>query len=61
MLLDVTMSWNANEPTMKLHRACIKGDLEIVNNLVANDKEKINVTKLDEIGTLLKTVGLVTT
>ena len=48
---------NANETTIKLHQACTQQDLEKVNNIIRVDKEKIDVKQLDEMKTLLKTVG----
>ena len=51
------MSWNTNESTIKLHRTCTEKDLDTVNNLMRIDKEKIDVKKLDEMKTLLKTLG----
>ena len=51
------MSWNANESTIKLHRACTEKDLDTDNNLMRLDKEKIDVKQLDEMKTLLKTLG----
>ena len=50
------MSWNANETTIKFHRACRDLDLETVHNLLRFDKEKIDVIQLDKMGTLLNTV-----
>ena len=50
------MFWNANETTMKLHDACRFQDLKKVNNILRNNKEKIDVKQLDEWKTLLKTV-----
>ena len=51
------MFWNANETTMKLHDACRFQDLKKVNNILRNNKEKIDVKQLDEMKTLLYTVG----
>ena len=48
---------NANETTIKLHDACRWPDLEKVNNILRFDKEKIDAKQLDEMKTLLKTVG----
>ena len=53
------MFWNANKTTIKLHTACIKGDLEKVKNLLRKDKEKITVTQLDEMSTLITTVSFI--
>ena len=50
------MSWNANETTIKFHRACRDLDLETVHNLLRIEKEKIDVKQLDKMGTLLNTV-----
>ena len=47
------MAWNANESTIKFHKACIEKDLETVYNLLRNDKEKIEVSKLNEMSTFL--------
>ena len=41
----------------KLHRACIKGDVDTVNNLIRINKEKIDAKQLDQMGTLLKSVS----
>ena len=46
----------AYETTIKFHRACRDKDLETVYNLLRNDKEKIDVLKLDEMSTLLDKV-----
>ena len=51
------MSWNANESTIKFAQACIDKDLDTVHNLLRINKEKIDVKQLDEMKTLLKTVG----
>ena len=49
------------ETTMELHRkldrACIKGDVETVNNLLRINKEKIDAKQLDQMGTLLRTMS----
>ena len=41
----------------KLHRACIKGDVDTVNNLLRINKEKIDAKQLNQMGTLLRTVS----
>ena len=53
------MFWNANETTVKFHTACIMGDLEKVNSLLRMDKEKIDLTQLDEMSTLITTVSFI--
>ena len=52
------MFGNANETTIKLDQACRWGDLKKVQNIIRVDKEKIDVKQLDEMKTLLKTLGL---
>ena len=51
------MVWSANKNTIKFHRACKDLDLETLHNLLRFDKEKIDVKQLDEMKTLLETVG----
>ena len=51
------MVWNVNETTIQLDQACRQSDLERVNNIIRFDKEKIDAKQLDEMKTLLKTVG----
>ena len=48
---------DVNETTMKLHRACIKGDVDTVNNILRINKAKIDAKQLDQMGTLLQSVS----
>ena len=53
----MTMFWNANETTIKFNQACRSQDLDKVQRIVRIDKEKVDVKQLDEMKTLLKTLG----
>ena len=53
--MDSVDAWDALDITTEFHEACINGDLKRASNLLRNEKEEIDVTKLDKMHTLCKT------
>ena len=53
--MDSSRFLNANDITLAFHKACINDDLHLATSLLSN-KGEIDVTQLDEMETLFKTV-----
>ena len=54
--MDLSTLRDAIDITIEFHEACINGDLKRASNLLRNEREVIDVTKLDKRHTLCKTV-----
>ena len=54
--MDLSALRDALDVTIEFHDACINGDLKKASNLFRNEREEIDVTKLDKRNTLCITV-----
>ena len=54
--MDLSALRDALDVTIEFHEAFINGDLKKASNLLRNEREKIDLTKLDKRHTLCKTV-----